>query len=82
MKPSAEDVDDTLPISARTGEEISPPVSATANLPVPVMFTPIRRRRRLRLWVGLIVVVLTAGGGGFYWWQHAQLQQPVGNSLG
>lgn len=83
MKLPAEDVEEKLPLSAPIGEEKSlHPVSATANLPVPVTLTPIRGKRRLRFWIGLVVVLLAAGGGGFYWWKHSQSQLPPGISWG
>ena len=83
MKTPAENVEEKLPLSISIAEEKSShPVSATANLPVPVTLTPIRGKRRLRFWVGLVVVLLAAGGGGFYWWKHSQSQLPPGISWG
>ena len=83
MKLPAEDVEEKLPLNAPIDEEKrSLPVSATTNLRVPVTLTPIRGRRRLRLWVALLAIVLAAGGGGFYWWKHSQSQLPPGISWG
>jgi HlyD family secretion protein len=83
MKLPAEDVEEKPPLNAPIGEQKrSHPVSATANLPVPVTFTPIRGKRRWRFWVGLVVVLLAVGGGGFYWWKHSQSQLPPGISSG
>ena len=80
MKLPAEDVEEKLPLNAPIGEMKT--ASATANLPVPVTLTPIRVKRRLRSWVGLVAVLLAAGGGGFYWWKHSQSQLPPGISWG
>jgi HlyD family secretion protein len=83
MKLPAEDVEEELPLNVPIGEgKSSHPVSAPANLPVPMTLTPIRRKRRLRFWVGLVVVLLAAGGGSFYWWKHTQSQLPPGISWG
>lgn len=83
MKLPAEDVEEKLPQNAPIGkEESSHPVRAMANLPLPVTLTPIRGRRRLRLWVALLAIVLAAGGGGLYWWKHSQSQLPPGISWG
>jgi HlyD family secretion protein len=83
MKMPAEDVEEKLPLNPPIGEEkASLPVTAKANLPVHVPLTPIRPKRRLRLWVGLVAVLLAAGGGGFYWWKHSQSPLPPGISFG